>query len=45
MSAAAYDDDDAQRRKRIRRSAMLFGAIALAFYFGFIVLLLVRGSR
>jgi len=34
-----------QRRKRIRRSALLFGFIALAFYVGFIVLSVVRNSN
>jgi hypothetical protein len=39
-------DDDAQKRKRgIRRTAIVFGLIAAFFYFGFIVLTLVRGSR
>jgi len=31
------------RRRRVRRSALLFGAIAAAFYLGFIVLILMRG--
>jgi len=34
--------DEAQRRRRIRRSALLFALIAAAFYFGFIVMTLVR---
>jgi hypothetical protein len=33
------------RRRRVRRSAILFAVIAAAFYFGFIVLMLVRGAR
>jgi hypothetical protein len=40
------DPEDAdERRKRIRRSAMLYGGIALAFYLAFIVMTLVRGWR
>ena len=31
------------RRRRVRRSALLFGALALAFYVGFIVLIVIRG--
>ncbi|HUL48310.1 MAG TPA: hypothetical protein VLV25_14550 [Steroidobacteraceae bacterium] len=37
--------DAAERRRRVRRSAILFAVIAAAFYFGFIALMLVRGSR
>jgi ferric-dicitrate binding protein FerR (iron transport regulator) len=33
------------RRRRVRRSALLFALIAAAFYFGFIVMTLVRGLR
>jgi hypothetical protein len=36
--------DDAERRKRIRRTALLFGGIALAFYLGFIALAVIRNS-
>jgi hypothetical protein len=36
---------DEEKRKRVRRSAILFGLIALAFYIGFIVMTLVRGSK
>jgi hypothetical protein len=35
----------AERRRRVRRSAILFAVIAAAFYFGFIALMLVRGSK
>jgi hypothetical protein len=46
VSTAVVDPEDANaRRKRIRRSAMLFGGIALAFYLAFIVMTLVRGWR
>jgi len=37
--------DEAQRRRRIRRSALLFALIAAVFYFGFIVMTLVRGWK
>jgi hypothetical protein len=33
------------RRRRVRRSAILFGLIAAAFYFGFIAMMLVRGWK
>jgi hypothetical protein len=36
-------DIEADRKKRIRRSAMLYGGIALAFYAAYIVMALVRG--
>ena len=34
---------EAPRRRRIRRSALLFALIAAVFYLGFIVMTLVRG--
>ncbi len=34
-----------EQRRRVRRSALLWGLIAAAFYVGFIVMTLVRGSR
>ncbi len=34
--------EDAERRKRIRRTALIVGAIALAFYVGFILLGVLR---
>jgi hypothetical protein len=37
--------EQAERRRRVRRSAILFAVIAAAFYFGFIALILVRGTR
>jgi hypothetical protein len=36
--------DEAQRRRRIRRSALLFALIAAVFYLGFILMTLVRGQ-
>jgi len=39
-------DDEAEKRKRgIRRTAIVFGLIALFFYVGFIVLTVVRASK
>lgn len=35
---------DPERRQRIRRNVMLLVALALAFYFGFIYLVVNRGS-
>jgi hypothetical protein len=32
-----------ERQRRIRRSAILFGGIAIAFYLAFIILTLLRG--
>ena len=37
--------DEADRRRRVRRSALLFAFIAAAFYFGFILMTLVRGWK
>jgi ferric-dicitrate binding protein FerR (iron transport regulator) len=36
---------DAVRRRRVRRSAILLTLVAAAFYFGFIAMMLVRGSK
>jgi hypothetical protein len=37
--------DEAGRRRRVRRSAILFAVIAATFYFGFIAVMLLRGAR
>lgn len=37
--------DEAERRRRVRRSAILFAVIAAAFYVGFIAVMVARGSR
>ena len=37
--------DEAQRRRRVRRSAILFALVAAAFYLGFIVMSIVRGMK
>jgi hypothetical protein len=42
---AVADVDANERKRRIRRSAILFGGIALAFYLAFIVMTLIRGWR
>jgi hypothetical protein len=45
MTAALDREDATEQKKRIRRSALLYGGIALAFYLAFIVMALVRGLR
>ena len=46
MSTTLAQDDDAEKRKRgIRRTAIVFGLIALFFYVGFMVLIVVKGSK
>jgi len=36
--------DDAARRRKVRLTAILFGLIAAAFYFGFIVMSVIRAK-
>jgi hypothetical protein len=36
-------DEEAERRKRIRRSFIVLALVAAAFYFGFILLAVTRG--
>jgi uncharacterized membrane protein (DUF485 family) len=38
------EPDDALRRRKIRRSAIVFALIAAAFYFGFIVMAVFRAK-
>jgi Na+/melibiose symporter-like transporter len=46
MSIVLAQQDDIEKRKRgVRRTAIVFGLIALFFYVGFIVLTLVKGSK
>jgi hypothetical protein len=35
-------DEEQQRRRRVRRTALLLGLIALGFYFGFILMGVLR---
>ena len=37
--------DEARRRRGVRLTTLVVSLIALAFYFGFIVMMLVRGSH
>ena len=46
MSTALAEDLHAEKRKRgVRRTAIVFGLIALFFYVGFMVLIVVKGSK
>ena len=46
MSMTLIQDVDAEKRKRgVRRTAIVFGLIALFFYVGFMVMMVVRGSK
>ena len=46
MSTALAQDLEAEKRKRgVRRTAIVFGLIALFFYVGFMVLTVVRASK
>ncbi|MGH8150979.1 MAG: hypothetical protein ACRETB_13535 [Steroidobacteraceae bacterium] len=42
--AAETQAHEAARRKRVRRTAIIFGCIAAAFYFGFIVMAVVKAE-
>ena len=37
--------DDAGRRKRVRLTTLVVSLVALAFYFGFIAMMLYRATR
>jgi hypothetical protein len=45
MGREAMAQPDPELRRRVRRSALFWGAIAAFFYLGFIVLTLVRGAK
>jgi hypothetical protein len=46
MSTALAQFDETEKRKRgVRRTAIVFGLIALFFYIGFMVLIVVKGSK
>jgi hypothetical protein len=40
----ATESIDHNTRRRVRRTAILFGLIAAAFYFGFIVMSIIRSA-
>jgi len=44
MAAVLEPSDLEQRRKRVRRTAILFALIAAAFYFGFIIMAVIRAK-
>ena len=37
--------DEAERRRRVRRSAIFFALVAAAFYVGFIVMMVERSGK
>jgi hypothetical protein len=43
--ARSAPESVAARRRRVRRSALLLALVAATFYFGFIVMALVRGAK
>jgi hypothetical protein len=46
MTAGMTAVTDAVRRRRgVRRAALLLGSVAAAFYVGFIIMMVWRGSR
>jgi predicted nucleic acid-binding Zn ribbon protein len=45
MAQVSVPSEPSEQRRRVRRSALLWALIAAAFYLGFIVLTLVRGSK
>jgi hypothetical protein len=45
MAAVLASAEQQARRRRVRHSVLLWSAVALGFYVGFIVLILVRATR
>ena len=45
MAVTDLEVSGQQRRRRVRRSALLWALIAAAFYLGFILLSLVRAAK
>jgi len=43
--AVGVQSEDSPQRRRVRRAALLWALIAIAFYAGFIVLTLVRARK
>jgi hypothetical protein len=41
----AQEEDDVERRRRIRRSAILWGGIAVAIYMAYIIAAVLRAWR
>jgi hypothetical protein len=41
----AQEEDNVERRRRIRRSAILWGGIAVAIYMAYIIAAVMRGLR
>jgi hypothetical protein len=44
VNAVDHDHLEAIRRRRVRRTAIVFGLIAAAFYLGFIAMAVIRAS-
>lgn len=44
MAAPAMTPEEAEQRRRVRRSAILLGLLAAAFYLGFILATGLRGQ-
>jgi hypothetical protein len=44
-TASVTREDETEQKRRIRRSAILYGGIAVAFYLAFIVMTVIRGWR
>jgi hypothetical protein len=42
---AISTEEQADRRRRVKRTAVLLGLVAAAFYFGFIALMIFRGQH
>ena len=42
---AMPSDEQADRRRRAKRTAVLLGVVAAVFYFGFMVLMYLRGQH
>ena len=46
LRAPGHDSGpDGERRRRVRRTALLLSSVAAIFYVGFIVMMVWRGSR
>jgi hypothetical protein len=45
LTAPSASGAEEARRRSVRRTALVFALIAAGFYFGFILMMLVRGSK